>query len=193
MKVMIKAAADLKRYGGNETSLLHKLWWWWSIRLVRYYLIAFRALTQPIHVQGTSSCALRCNTSTPVRMICRGWCHFFILMRALLHGQLDIMMTMSTTSIPPASANDKLSTSLHCDYYQNPLSCMCRLVSMNVSPPRPWLHRNVYTLSRPGGGEEEVVLVVVRSSGGGRGSHSVSHSETFYSSVLLLLLLLLQL
>lgn len=54
MKVMIKAAADLKRYGGNETSLQHKLWWW-SIRLVRYYLIAFRALTQLIHVQGTSS------------------------------------------------------------------------------------------------------------------------------------------
>lgn len=71
MKVMIKAAVDLKRYGGSETSLLHKLWWW-SIRLVRYYLIAFRALTQLIHVQGTSSCALRCNTSTPVRMICRG-------------------------------------------------------------------------------------------------------------------------
>lgn len=191
MKVMIKAAADLKRYGGNETSLQHKLWWWWSIRLVRYYLIAFRALTQLIHVQGTSSCALRCNTSTPVLMICRGWCHFFILMRALLHGQLDIMMTMSTTSIPPASQPvPTTSYQHHCTVIIIRIPCRVCVVWSQWTCPLPvpgCIEMSILYLAQE---EEEVVLVVVRSSGGGRGSHSVSHSETFYSSVLLLLLLL---
>lgn len=87
MKVVIKAA-KIWYDDGNETLLL------WSA-LVRYYLIAFHALSQSPQPQqpASSSCiTLHCNTSSPACSSLRGRCHFFILMCLLclpLHLQLD--------------------------------------------------------------------------------------------------------